>query len=51
MPLTAAIATAVDSNHGYRAVSIIPIIGDDETVATITLMKGEVIKQVAQKLN
>ena len=51
MPLAAAIATAVDSNHGYRAVSIIPIVGDGETVATITLMKGEVIKQVAQKLN
>ena len=48
LPLAAAIATAVDSNHGYRAVSIIPIVGDGETVATITLMKGEVIKQVAK---
>jgi hypothetical protein len=40
----------VDSNSGYRAVSIIPLPGEDETVAAITLMKGEAIKQVAQKL-
>jgi len=32
-------------------VSIIPILGDDEAVAAITLMKGEAIKQVAQKLD
>jgi len=51
LPLTAALATAVDSNSGYRAVSIIPILGDDEAVAAITLMKGEAIKQVAQKLD
>ena len=50
-PLTAALATAVDSNSGYRAVSIIPMLGDDEAVAAITLMKGEAIKQVAQKLD
>ena len=50
LSLTAALATAVDSNSGYRAVSIIPVLGDDETVAAITLMKGEAIKQVAQKL-
>ena len=51
LPLAAALATAVASNSGYRAVSIIPLPGDDEAVATITLMKGETIKQVAQKLN
>src|SRR5215831_16970045 len=32
-PLTAALATAVDSNSGYRAVSIIPMLGDHEAVA------------------
>jgi len=50
-PLTAALATAVVSNSGYRAVSIIPLLGDDEAVAASTLMKGEAIKQVAQKLD
>jgi len=30
---------------------IIPLLGDDEVVVAITLMKGEAIKQVAQKLN
>ena len=51
MPLTAALATAEDSNSGYRAVSISPLLGDDEVVVAITLMKGEAIKQVVQKLN
>jgi hypothetical protein len=32
-------------------VGIIPILGDEEAVAVITLMKGEAIKQVAQKLD
>jgi hypothetical protein len=50
LPLTTALAAAVDLNSGYRAVSIIPFRGDDETVVTITLMKGDAIKQVAQKL-
>jgi hypothetical protein len=51
LPLTTALATAVDSNRGYRAVSVIPLPADDEAVVTITLMKGEAIKQIAQKLN
>jgi hypothetical protein len=51
LPLTAALATAVETNGGYQAVSIIPLLGDDEAVAAITLMKGEAIKKVAQKLN
>ena len=51
LPLTAALATAEDLNGGYRAVCIIPLLGDDETVVAITLMKGEVIRQVAQKLD
>lgn len=51
IPLTAALATAVDSNSGYRAVGVIPMLGEDEAVAAITLMKGEEIKQVVQKLN
>jgi hypothetical protein len=51
LPLTAALATAVDLNSGYRAVSIMPLRSDDEAVVTITLMKGEAIKQVAQKLD
>jgi hypothetical protein len=51
LPLTAALATAVETNGGYQAVSIIPLLGDDEAIAAITLMKGEAIKKVAQKLN
>jgi len=51
LPLTAALATAEDLNSRYRAVSIIPLLGDGEVVVAITLMKGEAIKQVAQKLN
>ena len=50
LPLAAALATAVDLNSGYRAVSIIPLPGEDEALAAITLMKGDAIKQVAQKL-
>ena len=51
LPLTTALATAVDSNRGYRAVSVIPLPADDEAVVTNTLMKGEAMKQIAQKLN
>ena len=51
LPLSVALASAVDSNSGYRAVGIIPILGEDEAVAAITLMKGEAIKQVTQKLD
>lgn len=51
LPLAAALATAVDAKSGYRAISIIPFFDEGEAVATITLIKGEAIKQVTQKLD
>ena len=50
-PLTAALATVVGSNSEYRPVSIIPMSGDDETVATVTLMSAAAIMRMAQKLD
>jgi hypothetical protein len=51
LPLEAALGAAVSANSGYRAVSVIPMLDEDEPVATITLIKGEDIKTVAEKLN
>ena len=50
LPLMAALGAAVEANSGYRAVSVIPILGDDEPVAAITLIKGGDIRQVTEKL-
>jgi hypothetical protein len=49
--LEAALGAAVSANTGYRAVSVIPMLGDDEPVAAITLIRGEEIKTVAEKLD
>jgi hypothetical protein len=51
LPLSAALNAAVDANIGYRAVSIIPMLGDNEVVASITLLKGNDIKKVTEKLD
>jgi len=51
LPLEAALGAAVSANNGYRAVGIIPIINDDEPVATVTMIGGDGIKTVAEKLD
>ena len=51
LPLEAALGAAVSANNGYRAVGIIPIINDDEAVATVTMIGGDGIKTVAEKLD
>ena len=50
LPLEAALETAVSANRGYRAISVIPMLGENESVAAITLIKGEDIKTVAESL-
>ena len=42
---------AVRANEGYCAVGVIPMLGDNEPVAAITLINGEGFKQVTEKLN
>ena len=51
LPLEAALAAAVTANEGYRAVSVIPMLGDNESVAAITLINNEGLKQVTEKLD
>jgi hypothetical protein len=51
LSLTAALDTAVSANSGYRTVSIIPTLDDNEAVANITLLRGDNLKQVAEKLD
>jgi len=50
LPLEAAVGAAVSANSGYRAVSVIPMLGDGEVVAAITLINGEAIKTVTERL-
>ena len=42
---------AVKANAGYRAVSVTPKLKGDSPVAVVTLMKGEDVKKVSEKLN
>jgi hypothetical protein len=51
LPLDAVVASAVKANSGYRAVSIIPMLDGAKPVAAITLMKGEDVKKVTEKLD
>jgi Peptidase propeptide and YPEB domain len=51
LPLEAALGAAVSANNGYRAVGVVPIINDDEPVATVTMIGGDGIKTVAEKLD
>ncbi len=50
LPLEAAVGGAVKANSGYRAVSVIPTLNGGQPVAAITLMKGEDVKKVTEKL-
>lgn len=42
---------AVAANAGYRAVGVAPKLEGDSPVAVVTLMKGEDVKKVSEKLN
>jgi len=49
--LEEAIRDAVNANSGYRAVSITPMLRGDQPEASISLLRGEEIKEVTEKLN
>jgi len=51
VPLAKAVGNAVEANRGYRAVSVMPALKDGHPVAQITLMHGENVKNVMQKLD
>lgn len=51
LPLVAAVARAVKANSGYRAVSVTPMLIVGQPVAAITLVKGEDVKKVTEKLD
>jgi hypothetical protein len=42
---------AVKANAGYRAVSVMPQLEGGKPVAVVTLMKGEEVKKVSEKLD
>jgi hypothetical protein len=46
-----AVADATKANSGYRAVSAMPTLDAGKSVANITLMKGEDVKKVMEKLD
>ena len=49
--LETALQNALKANSGYTAISIVPLLTGGAPVATITLIKGEEIKKVKEKLN
>jgi len=49
--LDVAIETAIKGNAGYRAVSVVPKLEGDRPVAVVTLMKGQDVKRVNEKLD
>jgi hypothetical protein len=51
LPLDVAVASSVKANSTYRAVSVIPMLEGGHPVAVITLMKGEEVKKVTEKLD
>ena len=46
-----AVASAVKANNGFRATSAIPTLDGGRPVASITLMKGEEVKKLTEKLD
>ncbi len=48
--LLAATEKAVSANAGYRAVSIFPGVEDGHPAAEVTLLQGDIFKDVAEKL-
>ena len=51
VPLAKAVRDAISAHGAYRAVSVTPIVKAGGTMADITLMKGEDVKKVSEKLN
>ena len=51
LPLDEAIATAVKANAGFRAVSVVPKLDGGQPVASVTLMRGEEVKEQSEKLD
>jgi hypothetical protein len=49
--LRAAVEEAVASNADYRSVSVIPFLKDGHPVANVTLVKGQEVKTVPEKLD
>jgi hypothetical protein len=49
--LDVATAHAVQANAGYRAVSVTPTLEAGKPVAIVTLMKGEDVKKISEKLD
>jgi hypothetical protein len=49
--LNKAVEAATKTNTGYRAVSATPTLDAGKPVADITLMKGEQVKKVTEKLD
>jgi hypothetical protein len=49
--LKKAVEAASKANSGYRAVSATPTLDAEKPVANITLMKGEDVKNVTEKLD
>jgi hypothetical protein len=51
VPLDKAVQDTTTANSGYRAVSVVPTLSGGQPVAAITLVKGDEIKKVTQKLD
>jgi hypothetical protein len=51
LSLEEAVRDAVNANSGYRAVSATTMVSGDQPEASISLLKGEEIKEVTEKLN
>jgi hypothetical protein len=51
IPLDKAVDAAAKANAGYRAVSVFPALEGGRPVATVTLVKGQDVKKVTQKLD
>ena len=49
--LGAAVVSAVKANSGFRATSAVPMLDGGRPVASVTLMKGEEVKKVTEKLD
>ena len=50
-PLQAAIDAALKKNPGFRPVSVSPALKDGHPVADVTLIKGDELKTVSERLD
>ncbi len=51
LSLAAAVASAVKAHHGFRAVSAVPMLDGGQPIASVTLIYGEEVKKVTEKLD